>query len=425
MQKIKYTGTDEIVYYEKLDNGLEVFMYPVKTAKNFYLTFNTKFGSLDTRFKNEKTNRITEVPHGTAHFIEHQMFQEEDGKTAFEYFAKLGSSVNAFTTYNLTCYEVIGSTFFKENLIGLLDFVQNPIFKTASVNSEKNIIKSEIEMYDNNPNTKASYGLEYNLNIHDNHKYSISGTVDDIKDITKDILYNTYEAFYHPSNMFLVLTGNFKPLEALGIIKENQNKKEFNQSINITKIKAKEPTKVALAYSEASSDVSIPKIKIAYKISKAPFKEFKYTELKVYLDAILEIEFGPTSEIAELFIKENLSPQSIEYSADIRHNYIVITIGVESNYKSEVITLIREKMQKIKITSEDLDRIKRVFTSNFIMHFDDIITVCENIQDDIINEGFIINNIMTIYKSLNVKTVNEILTKLDISNECIYIIENK
>ena len=59
------------------------------------------------------------------------------------------------------------------------------------------------------------------------------------------------------------------------------------------------------------------------------------------------------------------------------------------------------------------------------MHFDDIITVCENIQDDIINEGFIINNIMNIYKSLNVKTVNEILTKLDISNECIYIIENK
>lgn len=425
MQKIKYTGTDEIVYYEKLDNGLEVYMYPVKTAKNFYLTFNTKFGSLDTRFKNEKTNRITEVPHGTAHFIEHQMFQEEDGKTAFEYFAKLGSSVNAFTTYNLTCYEVIGSTSFKENLIGLLDFVQNPVFKTNSINSEKNIIKSEIEMYDNNPNTKASYGLEYNLNIHDNHKYSISGTVDDIKDITKDILYNTYEAFYHPSNMFLVLTGNFKPLEALGIIKENQNKKEFNQSINVAKIKAKEPTKVALAYSEASSDVSIPKIKIAYKISKAPFKEFKYTELKVYLDAILEIEFGPTSEIAELFIKQNLSPQSIEYSADIRHNYIVITIGIESNYKSEVITLIREKMQKIKITSEDLERIKRVFTSNFIMHFDDIITVCENIQDDIINEGFIINNIMTIYKSLNVKTVNEILTKLDISNECIYIIENK
>ena len=127
----------------------------------------------------EKT--FKKVPNGIAHYLEHLMFNMEDG-TAFDYFSKLGSSVNAFTTYDLTCYEVYSSTYFKENLEYLLDYVQTPYFTNELVNNERGIISEEIKMYDNNPNTELTYSAYKNIFVNDNRKYLISGTIDDIKD---------------------------------------------------------------------------------------------------------------------------------------------------------------------------------------------------------------------------------------------------
>lgn len=423
MKKIKYNGISEYVYYEKLENGLEVYMYPQKSAKNFYLTFNTRFGSMNTKFKCENGKTI-KVPNGTAHFLEHQMFQEDDGHTAFEKYATLGSSVNAFTTYNLTCYEVISSSNFKENLEYLLDYVQNPVFESSSIQNEKGIIKEEIKMYDNNPNAVSSFGLEYNLNVKDNHKYLISGLEEDINKINSDILYKTYECFYQPGNMFMVLTGNFNPLEALGIIKENQKKKSFGNFKKITTLREKEPIEVYKAYEEKNMDVATPKVRIAYKIPKNAFKGYDELTLRIYLDAILSLKFGPTSDLLEKMSNENLISFDILTSREVRDDYVAIIIYLESDYIEEVIELVREELQKIKITKEELSRIKKANIANFIMHFNDIISVCEDIQDDILNEGKITENIMEIYKGLKVEDANKIASQIDLKNECIYIITN-
>ena len=425
MKKIKYNGVDEVVYYEKLDNGLEVFMYPSKTVKNYYLTFNTRFGSMNTVFKYSDSKEWIKTPQGTAHFLEHQMFQENDGHTAFEDFARLGSSVNAFTTYNLTSYEVVSSDKFKENLERLLDYVQNPVFKSSSVQNEKGIIKEEIKMYDNNPSAMSSYGLEYNLNVKDNHKYLISGKIEDINEITADILNKTYDAFYQPSNMFLVLTGKFNPLEALGIIKENQKNKTFNPYKKVITKKEKEPVTVFKPYEEKNMDVATPKINIAYKISKNEFKGLDELRLRLYLDTILSLKFGPTSDILEKMTNENLINFDIYTSKSIRDDYVSINIYLESNYIEEVIELVREELKNIKITKEEITRAKKVYISNFIVHFNNIFNVCEDIQDDIINEGYINKNILDIYNELNVSDANMVASKIDISNECVYIIKNK
>jgi len=423
MEKIKYNGTDEIVYYERLKNGLEVYMYPSNTAKNFYLTFNTKFGSMDTEFKYEKNKKTIKLPRGTAHFLEHQLFEEGNEETAFEKFAMLGSSVNAFTTYDLTCYEVIASENFKENLELLLDFVQNPNFTEKSVKSEKGIIKEEINMYDNNPNARLNFGLEYNLNVKDNHKYTISGNLEDIKKITPDILYRAYDAFYQPSNMFLVLTGKFKPLEALGIIKENQNKKDFSPYKKCIKVRIKEPAYVSQKFERVEMDVTIPKIKIAYKIPKKSFKEFTDLYIKIYLDAILSIKFGATSDTLEKLINDNLISWDIETSRDIRSEYVIIYFQIESDYKDEIIELIRENLHSLEISKEEMMRIKRVNIANFILHFNDIITVAEDIQEDIITNQRIITDILNVYKSLNVSDANKIIKGIELTNESIFIVD--
>lgn len=422
MKKINFKNTDETIFYEKLPNGLEVYMYPKDTAKNFYLTFNVRFGSTDTEFKKGNSKKYTKVPNGTAHFLEHQMFEEGGGHSAFEYFAKLGSSVNAFTTYNYTSYEVVSSTNFKENLEILLDYVQNPVFQEKSVNKEKGIIKEEIKMYDNTPGAVLNFGLENNINKYDNHKYLISGTIEDIKDITAETLDKCYETFYTPHNMFMVLTGKFSPLEAIGIIKENQNNKSFPAKSKVTKRRPKEPTEVALAYEEREMDVSVPKLKIGYKIDKNKFKGFSDLLIKIYLDAILQIKFGATSDLLENLLEENLIMFDMYTSREIREDYIYLSFEMETEYKEEVIDLIRQELKNIKITSEEIERVKKSNISSFILHFNDIISVAEDIEDDLMSSGKIEDNIMNIYSDMNVTNANKIAALLDTKNESIYFI---
>ena len=423
MEKIKYSGTEEVVYYEKLTNGLDVYMYPSDTVKNFYITFNVKYGSIDTEFKLEGDKTLNTIPNGTAHFIEHQMFQEGNGETAFEKFAELGSSVNAFTTYGFTCYEVIASNCFKQNLNLLLDYVQNPVFINSSINNEKGIISEEIKMYDNNPNAALTYGLEYNLNNCDKHKYLISGTIEDIKQINSDILYKTYDTFYQPSNMFIIISGNFKPLEALGIIKNNQNSKEFLPNKNIIRKTHKEPLKVSTSYEKKTMNVSTPKLKVGYKINKKCFSNYDDLLVKIYLDALMTLKFGSSSDLLETLNNQNLITWDVYTTREIRDDYVLISLTCETDYPDQVIELFRNNLTDIQVTKEEIERIKRVNISNFILHFNDIISVTEDIQDDIINDNKINDNILDIYKSLNVKDANQIASCINVDSESIFIID--
>ena len=225
MKKIKIEKTNEYLYYKKFDNGLELYVLPNINQKNFYITYSTKFGSCNTEFK-VNNNYIT-VPHGIAHYIEHLKFNLKNG-SAFDFFSKLGSSVNAFTSYDVTCYEVFSSTYFKENLNYLLDYVNTPYFTKELVNNERGIITEEIRMYESNPNTELTYKAYKNLFVNDLRKNYISGNIDDIKKINVDNILDCYNTFYNPNNMFIIITGNVNPYEALAIIEENMKSKEYN-----------------------------------------------------------------------------------------------------------------------------------------------------------------------------------------------------
>ena len=51
MQTIEFKQLDETLHYEKLSNGLEVYILPKKGFSKTYVTFTTKYGSVDRTFK--------------------------------------------------------------------------------------------------------------------------------------------------------------------------------------------------------------------------------------------------------------------------------------------------------------------------------------------------------------------------------------
>ena len=50
MEKIHFDQLEETLYYEKLDNGLDVYILPKKGFSKTFVTFTTKYGSIDRSF---------------------------------------------------------------------------------------------------------------------------------------------------------------------------------------------------------------------------------------------------------------------------------------------------------------------------------------------------------------------------------------
>ena len=147
--KKKFNKLDLDLYEETLDNGLKVYIAPKKNTNNIYATFTTKYGSVDTKFKVD--DKVITSPDGIAHFLEHKMFETSSGVDPFAIFDQNGAESNAATSNYKTSYLFSGPTNFKENLITLLDFVQDPYFTDENVEKEKGIIIEEIRMCDDNP----------------------------------------------------------------------------------------------------------------------------------------------------------------------------------------------------------------------------------------------------------------------------------
>ena len=413
MKKKEIKKTGEIVYYKKLDNGLEIYLLPNHKVKNFYITLSTKFGSLHTDFTYQK--KSYKQPKGMAHFLEHLVFNMPDGKSAFDYYAKIGSSINAYTSFDITSYEVFANNKFKKNLSYLLEYVYTPYFNTEMVTAEKEIITEEIKQIGDNPDTELVFGLYHNLFIKDQHQYLISGTIKDVAKISLDDVKTAYEAFYHPENMFLIITGNFKPEEAVAITSETLKDFEFKKYNPPIIKEIKEPFKIKEEFTTKTMPVEKHKVSLGFKIPKNNFKALKLDdlELRIYINLIIGINFGATSLLREELISNGIITTSIDYSLMLTDEYIIINFAASTEYPDYFEKRIKEKFKSIKVTKEEIERKTRNAISNLIMSFDNIEAVNADIQDDILEYGEYITNVADYFKRINAETASKVIEKFN------------
>ncbi len=415
MQEIILKGCDEKILTETLDNGLQVYMLVNEKVNNFYMTLSVKYGSICTEYKCKGEKEYKRVHDGVAHFLEHVNFNEGEGLTAHDYFNKLGSSINAFTTFDFTLYEVFASSEFESNLNHLLDYVQTPYFTKDLIEKEKGIICEEVKMGKNNPGHKLYYGMNNALFKNDKRKFLVTGEVEDVKATTVEELQDIYDTFYHPQNMYLVITGNFNPYEAIGIIKDNQAKKEFPPYKEPMIKEYKEPSSVNEEYKEIEANVEIPKVKICYKMSKQVFGDIEEKLLNIYLSIILRNNFGPTSYLREELLEKELVV-GIGAGREIFKDVVTIEINIETKYPKDVISIVKEKMEKLSLTQDDLKRRIRCNIASLINDFDDIEYVNTDIAEQLITYGKVYDNMYDKYMGLKLKEALEIIKNIDLSN---------
>jgi predicted Zn-dependent peptidase len=186
-REIKSERTGE--RYLEIDHpsGLKIVLYPKEGYTSTYAVFGTKYGSIDRSFKKSGDEKIHEVPAGIAHFLEHKLFESEDGD-AFEKYAKTGASANAYTSFDATCYLFSCTENLMESLEILMNFVQNPYFTAQTVEKEQGIIGQEIRMYDDDPQWRVMFNLLGALYHNHPVKIDIAGSVESIAEINADLL---------------------------------------------------------------------------------------------------------------------------------------------------------------------------------------------------------------------------------------------
>lgn len=205
MNCLEYPRIGERLYHKVLPNGLNVFVCPKPEHAKSYAFFATNYGGMDTRFCLD--GQWHDTPAGVAHFLEHKMFDTQDGN-ALQDLASNGASPNAFTGNDMTGYYFDCTEKFEENLRILLSFVSVPWFTPESVDKEQGIIGQEIRMVEDNPDWQVFMNLVRGLYQHHPIRTSVAGTVESISRITDQTLYACHRAFYTPENMVLCVAGN-------------------------------------------------------------------------------------------------------------------------------------------------------------------------------------------------------------------------
>lgn len=416
--KIKFYNLD--VYTETLDNGLNVVVIPYKNVNDAFVTLTTRYGGANYEFSVD--GKEYKVPNGIAHFLEHKMFEQKSGEDPFTFFNKSGTYSNAFTNYYNTSYLFAGSKNFKDNLNYLLDFVANPYFTDKNVEKEKGIIAEELKMYDDMPDNTIFERTIYNLFNANPVKYPVGGYVSDVKKITKEDLYNCYNAFYNPKNMFLIITGNVDYKEAFEIVRLNQStKKTISHDVCIKNVD--ENNKVYKKKEIVRGNVSMPYISHAYKIPLKKFKDIDRKKLNLYLSLIFNILFDETSLFYEYTTENKLLETKIDIDTLDTDNHKAFILSFKSNNYNKIIKEIDNHLMNINISESDLSRKIKSNISSLLYIFDDI----SNTNKLMLNNLVLYNNLYTdvydLLKSMNIKELNYIIKNLDLSNKSTLIIK--
>lgn len=396
---------NERYYRYRHESGLNILLYPMAGFSSSYALFGTKYGSIDTTFKTQNDSEYTTVPEGIAHFLEHKLFESEDGD-AFSLFAKTGASANAFTSFEKTCYLFSTTDNFEESLDALMTFVQSPYFTKETVAKEQGIIGQEIKMYEDDPSWRVFFNLLMAMYKNNPVRIDIAGTIDSIARIDKELLYKCYNTFYNLNNMVVAVAGNFDADKAIEIIEKSLKPCE---RIEVSTKVPDEPLEVFMQEYVQSLQVAVPLFNIGYK--ELPRGENEELLYQIRYELILNVIAGKSSSLYREMYDEELINSTFGKEVFCGRGFFSNIFAGESRKPREVMKRINDRIQMYKqngISAYEFDRVKKSMYGRVIMNFNDV----EEVANNLVSAHFSSNSIydtIDVVANLKLDDVNELL----------------
>lgn len=412
MQIIENSKVKEKIYIEKLDNGLTVMIIPKPGVQKKYMIWGTNYGSNDNEFIVPGEQEKTTVPNGVAHFLEHKMFEQENGTNSLDVLTALGTEANAYTTNDHTAYLFECTDNFYEAMDELMDYVQHPYFTDENVEKEKGIIGQEIMMYDDYPEWRV-YLNAMEVMYHNNPiKIDIVGTIETISKIDKEILYKCYETFYNPSNMAMVICGDFEPEKLIEEVKKRLIDKKSNGKIE--RIFQEEPEEIVKEKIEQKLEVSQPLYTIGIKDKIDNVENSNKTDIvkkHIAIEILLNIIMGRSSKLYKELYNEGLIYSGASLDYEFSKTYAHILIAGQSTDPEKLYEKFKLRVKELKengIDENDFERNKKMIYGGYVKEYNDVTDIARMFLADYfkgINSFDYIEEI----NSINVEYLNQVL----------------
>lgn len=424
MQIIENLKVKEKLYIEKLENGLTVMIIPKKNIQKKYVIFGTYFGSVDNHFIDPKTNQEVSIPDGVAHFLEHKMFEQESGKNSLDTLSALGVDANAYTTNDHTAYLFETTENFYEALDELMDYVQNPYFTDENVEKEKGIIGQEIKMYEDHPGWQVYLNTMKCMYKENPVRNDIAGSIESISKIDKDVLYTCYNTFYNPSNMALVVCGDFEPEKLLEEIKSRLIPKE-NQA-EIKRIYPEKDNKIMQKEKIVKMEVNTPLFMIGFKDNQEEADNI--VKKHIAIEIILNILLGQSSDLYKELYEQGYLISTPDLDYEFSKEYAHILISGQSKSPKEVVLKLLEKINKLKtngIEEEQFNRIKKKIYGNYVTEYNSVAEISRMFLADYF-KGINSFDYLENYNLITIDYVKQILNEIFVEeNMVVSIVEPK
>ena len=365
LEKIDYPAVGECVYQTSLQNGLKLYLIPKADFNESYAIISTKFGSIDTRFTVDGVEGIKEFPAGIAHFLEHKLFEDQDGQDYLQHFVKLGAESNAFTSFTQTSYLFSTTSNINENLRLLLEMTQSLHLSKDSLKKEQLIIQQEIEMYQDSPDYQLFFRALANLYPDTPLAQDIAGTVSSLAQIDEESLQENFDYFYQPSNMHLVVVGNFDLDSLVNLVSE------FEMKISSSPLPHISPVDLNPVVQNETSrmEVASPKLAIGIRGRNQipPLYQYRY---KIILKLLFAMMFGWTSKRFQSLYEVGKLDNSLTLEIEVESSFHFVMLTMDTSEPVSISHQFRTAIKNFEkdpdVTQEHLDTIKSEMFGDFL-----------------------------------------------------------
>ncbi len=364
---------DEIIYSQTLKSGLDILVHPKPEFVQTVCTLQVNFGGGDIEYEIEGKKHA--LPEGTAHFLEHVIF-DNNGRNLSEVFANKGADINAYTARSMTAYNFTCQSDFYFLLDYLLGSFYDVDFSEESVNKERNIIERELAMSEDDISFAAETKIKRMMFADKRATVKIGGTAKEIEKIDRVLLKEVFNTFYHPKNMAMIITGPVVPEEVFDFLENhNYNNYVWPQFSNIKKtflIKKTGPKN----YTKYDSAHEVNYVEFSIKLCRNAFDKINNpAKLNLIVGAFASTYFGKSSKIYKELKAKNLINYSYGFDSTIENDFGFISIYSETKRPAVYVKTLKRMIQAIEKREIDLESFeanKKRAIGNFVRMFDNI-----------------------------------------------------
>ncbi len=403
--ELQVPGLKDKASVYKLSNGQKVIIQPKKGPTYIKTTYNV--GSMNE----------TEDIRGISHYIEHNLFNGSKNLAPREYdkkVSKLGGSTNASTGFEKTDYylslQLLKDNSLEEGIKLNAMQTQFPTFPVEQLNKEKEPVKSEIDLYKDDPNDVASsIALKNLFNVQTNSSNFILGTKENINSFTREQVLDYFNTWYTPDNAVTVITGDVDTEEAIRLVS-----KYYNKPMDLSKINQRhyEPIQytdkpvradivqsnaacasvfMAFAIPEGTKNDDLDKINTLLNLLTAPNSRLskaldKYGLcIDMYIENIQNKPDGAKAVIANV----SMSEDKIEEILGILYEEIIHIANNPPSF-DDLNNIKKRRINSLEECSEESGSLNSTLTNialtNNFSYFEDTIRNTENITPQDISE---------------------------------------